>query len=31
VEEDLLEVSSVGTDIEFSPELLDGAIDYLLN
>jgi len=30
VEDDLLEVSSVGTDLEFSSEVLDGAIDYLL-
>ena len=30
VEDDLLEVSSTGTDIEFSPEILNGAIDYLL-
>jgi aldehyde:ferredoxin oxidoreductase len=30
VEDDLLEVSTAGTDIEFSPETLDAAVSYLL-
>ena len=30
-EEDLLEISTIGTEIEFNEDTLNSAVDYLLN